>query len=238
MNNKPFRIIVKDEWRGFSQGAGSISFLNLASIGTIVSNESLRDNSIEFFCDGGLLCLYFSLISRRKIKRVSFDFTSIAHEVFRVAEDNSYTIYIVGATKSQVYEFQKKILKIYPELIITGFDSGFFESDEIIINNIFENSPDIVIAGLGAGKQEVFVNNLVKRGYEGTAFTCGGFIRQFSETKYPIYYPKFINFFKLRAFYRMYNEPHTIKRYFYSYPKNLIMISFKIIIKKIKIEYQ
>ena len=50
--------------------------------------------------------------------------------------------------------------------------------------------------------------------------TCGGFLHQTANNIK--YYPNWIDRFNLRGFYRMYDEPYLIKRYFVWYPWALI----------------
>src|SRR5690606_22825043 len=111
--------------------------------------------------------------------------------------------------------------------------NGFFSQKEEhqLIDKIKELSVDIVVAGLGAGKQEQFVLKLKRAGYQGCSFTCGGFIRQEAGSTGD-YYPDWINKMKFRAFYRMYKEPHTIKRYAIDYPKNALCFIFKVLSKR------
>jgi N-acetylglucosaminyldiphosphoundecaprenol N-acetyl-beta-D-mannosaminyltransferase len=49
------------------------------------------------------------------------------------------------------------------------------------------------------------------------------------------YYPAVINRLHLRAFYRMYREPHTIKRYLIDYPGNFLQLLAMILQRKVAI---
>lgn len=53
---------------------------------------------------------------------------------------------------------------------------------------------------------------LVKAGYQGISFTCGGFIHQTSKNEID-YYPAWGDKTNLRFVYRMWKEPHTRKRF-------------------------
>ena len=79
-----------------------------------------------------------------------------------------------------------------------------------MLDHVLKLNPDIVVCGMGTPTQELFLADLVKMGWEGNGFTCGGF---FHQTKSEInYYPNFIDRFHLRYFYRLYKEPYLIKR--------------------------
>jgi N-acetylglucosaminyldiphosphoundecaprenol N-acetyl-beta-D-mannosaminyltransferase len=49
------------------------------------------------------------------------------------------------------------------------------------------------------------------------------------------YYPEVINRLHLRAFYRMYREPHTIKRYLVDYPGNFLQLLAMLVRHKVTI---
>ncbi len=213
--------------------SGCYSFLNLASISSL-SNS--RSSGINYFCDGMLLAFLVSLLKFKKIQRVSFDFTSIANCVLNHASDNGLSVYFVGATQEEIDSFSKKISIRYPKINILGTTNGYFgEVNEIsVIESIVNLNPNIVIASLGAGKQEDFIKKIYNRVPGTILFTCGGFIRQESGKKSD-YYPVIVNKLKLRAFYRMLKEPHTIRRYFLDYPRNAVKVIFS---REIKIEIE
>ena len=80
---------------------------------------------------------------------------------------------------------------------------------------------------MGTPLQEQFLIDLQKSGWVGKGYTCGGFLHQTANGIQ--YYPKWINRLGLRAFYRMYDEPQLIKRYFIDYPQAICIIVFDII---------
>lgn len=178
-----------------------------------------------------------SILSGRRIERVSFDFTSIAGVVFEYIECSNKSMYILGANESEINHFCQKIQTRYPNLNLIGYRSGYFSPEESgqVIEQIAILKPDYVLVGLGAGKQEQFGCALREVCRTVTIFTCGGFIRQESSSS-KNYYPKLIDKLNLRAFYRMYKEPHTIRRYLFDYPRNAISFIFYHITGKIKID--
>lgn len=214
----------------------SFSFLNFSSLGSVITQID-KNRNISFFCDGILTSAFFSCILGQRIARVSFDFSSIAHSIFEHAALTNKRVYFVGASESECASFAKKISQRYPQLT-ANYRNGFWSPEEAedVSMSILKWKPDMVVAGLGAGRQEAFLQLLRAVGFTGTGFTCGGFIRQESASMVSSYYPDFVNKLNLRAFYRMINEPHTIKRYFIDYPKNLILISSLLILRKVRLE--
>ncbi|WP_085646626.1 MULTISPECIES: WecB/TagA/CpsF family glycosyltransferase [unclassified Pseudomonas] len=196
------------------------SFINFASIGSFFEQNP---SSVAYFCDGMLMSTFMSRITGRPIGRVSFDFTSIADVVLRSAEQQGKRVYFVGARQAELDLFISKIKSLYPQLSIAGYHNGYFDAAQAegIRNDICRSAADILIVGLGAGRQEQFEQDALRAGFRGVAFTCGGFIRQEALATRQ-YYPALINRLHLRAFYRMYREPHTIKRYLIDYPSNFL----------------
>ena len=76
-------INIKSQWSINSLSKGVYSFLNLASVGQFFEMDDSDSEIITFYSDGGLLCKLFKLLTGKKIQRVSFDFTSIANDVFQ-----------------------------------------------------------------------------------------------------------------------------------------------------------
>ncbi len=197
------------------------SFMNLASLSAFF--EGNQQLPISYFCDGMLMSGLVRQLTGRPVQRVSFDFTSIAEPVMQLAAAQQLRLFIVGAEAVQLEAFVHKITQRFPQLILAGWSDGYFDEAEQVqlCQSILAADSNIVIAGLGAGKQERFIADLMLQGFQGAAFTCGGFIRQEAGSQQD-YYPPLINKLGLRAFYRMYKEPHTIRRYLLDYPKNLI----------------
>lgn len=196
------------------------SFINFASIGSFFEKAP---SSVAYFCDGMLMSTFMSRVTGRTIGRVSFDFTSIAHLVLGSAEQQGKRVYFVGARQSELELFISKIKALYPHLTIAGYHNGYFNAAQAegIQADICRSEANILIVGLGAGLQEQFEQDAMRAGFRGVAFTCGGFIRQEALATRQ-YYPAVIDRLHMRAFYRMYREPHTIKRYFIDYPSNFL----------------
>lgn len=211
----------------------AFSFVNFASIGSFLKHPS---HAVAYFCDGMLMSTFMSRLTGREVGRVSFDFTSIADPVFSRAEAQGKRVYFVGARQAELELFIEKIMLRYPALQIAGHHNGYFDahSVEAIHTDICRSDTHILIVGLGAGLQERFVQNALHAGFSGVAFTCGGFIRQEAMATQQ-YYPALIDRLHLRAFYRMYREPHTIKRYLIDYPSNFCHLLAMIVRRKLSI---
>lgn len=209
------------------------SFINFASIGSFFEQPP---STVAFFCDGMLMSTFMSSVTGTTVGRVSFDFTSIADHVLGSAEQQGKRVYFVGARQAELELFIGKIKMLYPGLAIAGYHHGYFNASQAegIRADICRSQANILIVGLGAGLQEQFEQETLRAGFRGVAFTCGGFIRQEAMTTRN-YYPAVINRLHLRAFYRMYREPHTIKRYLIDYPGNFLQLLAMIVQRKVAI---
>ncbi|PWK41505.1 WecB/TagA/CpsF family glycosyltransferase [Pseudomonas sp. B21-040] len=209
------------------------SFINFASIGSFFKDTP---GTVAYFCDGMLMSAFMSQVTGRSIGRVSFDFTSIADPVLGSAEQSGKRVYFVGAHQAELELFISKIKARYPQLIIAGYHNGYFNVAQAkgIRRDICQSDANVLIVGLGAGLQEQFVQDAQRAGFHGVAFTCGGFIRQEAMATCQ-YYPEVINRLHLRAFYRMYREPHTIKRYLVDYPGNFLQLLAMLVRHKVTI---
>jgi exopolysaccharide biosynthesis WecB/TagA/CpsF family protein len=212
-----------------------VSFVNPASIGAVLDNQNIS-NEICYFVDGWLLCLVLYLLTGEKIQRVSFDYTSIAKDIFHWAEKNEKNVFFVGGTNDELQTFISKLGAVYPNTSVKchhGFIKQEYWDDVVAEIKAFDT--DLLVVGMGAGLQELFITVANNSGYQGVSFSCGGFIRQVASSENERYYPEWINLLHFRAFYRMYKEPHTIKRYFFYYPKNIITLIYRVILKKLEL---
>ncbi|WP_397448283.1 WecB/TagA/CpsF family glycosyltransferase [Pseudomonas sp. NA-150] len=211
----------------------AFSFINFASIGSFLQ----QPHSLACFCDGMLMSGFMSYVTGIPVQRVSFDFTSIADPVFRDAELKGKRMYVVGARHAELELFIAKLQERYPHLTIAGAHHGYFNASQAraVQADIRRSRVNILLVGLGAGLQERFVLDAVREGFDGVAFTCGGFIRQEATTT-GCYYPEAIDRLHLRAFYRMYREPRTIKRYLVDYPSNFLQLAGMILRHKVAID--
>ena len=182
--------------------------------------------------DGGLLVILLNLFGF-KYKRKSFDMTSLAPVVFNDAIKNNKSLYFIGSKPKVIDLAIKNIKDRFPKLNICGYRDGYINDNEIVVVLDIINSlkADYVICGMGTPLQEQFLIDLKNSGWTGKGYTCGGFLHQ---TAAGIrYYPNWVNTLGLRAFFRMYDEPKLIRRYFIDYPHAIIIIIFDLFKNKL-----
>lgn len=202
-----------------------VSFVNLYSL-SIVMNLSRENENIVYFSDGWLLSKIVSIFSKKNIERVSFDDTSLAPIIFENLISQGKNVFFLGSKKHEIKEFTDKKKKQYPQLDIAGISDGYITDVEkkYIFNEIVDLGVDIVVMGLGAGMQEKSMQQLYDCGFKGKIYSCGGYFHQTALSRSNYYYPDWVNKFHLRALYRCFKEPSTIKRYLINYPINFLVL--------------
>ena len=157
----------------------------------------------------------FKIISSLVVRR-SFDFSSLADSAFQYASKNQLKVCLIGTHPFLIGKAIQNIKEKYPTLNIVFYRDGYFKNKEDELdttNRIIAENPDIVICGMGIGKQELFLLNLRKLGWRGTGVTCGGFLHQISAGL--DYFPEWSNKYNLRWLYRLYREPNLLYTRFY-----------------------
>lgn len=206
--------------RATSSPRGVVFFLNPYTYLVLRERPDLLKKADSICFDGTILCLLFKWMGISNIHRVSFDNTSYAPILFDRAVSDNKSIALVGSEESVMAKFSEYVEKVYPGIRIVYKRNGFFDSASSIsesYDSIKHHCADIVVVGMGAGKQEEYLAGLLNSGWAGEAYTCGGFMHQTAGAGHA-YYPAWIDRYNLRFLYRMYDEPKLINRYFFDYP--------------------
>lgn len=169
------------------------------------------------FIDGMIMCWLIRILWNKKIPRLSFDMSGMATDLFsRINCNPNESIYFIGAKANEIEQSISQIQRAYPTMNIVGYRHGFFSSEMErlnVIKKIIQLNPSFVVIGMGSPIQEKFAIDLKQNGYKGNAFTCGGFLHQTKDRLN--YYPKWINKYNLRAFYRLSKEKGLFKRLYF-----------------------
>lgn len=183
--------------------------------------------------DGQFLVKMFHFFFGIKVKRRSFDMTSMAPIVFGEAEESNQKVYLIGSDEDSIKGAVGKFQKRYPKMNICGFRNGYLRSQDErqeAIETILSSNTEIVVVGMGTPRQEQFLVDLKNAGYTGTGYTCGGFFHQTASLDSSIdYYPKWADKYHLRWLYRIYDEPKLFKRYTIDYSWFLLVFMYDLI---------
>ena len=133
---------------------------------TVMSYEDEEYRNIQ---NGGALALPdggpLSSVSRKRgFKRAErVTGPDLMDEIFKISEKKGYTHYFYGSTQETLDELEKKLSIKYPNLKILGLNSPPFKKnvekeDKNKINEINNLNADFLWVGLGAPKQEIWMN--------------------------------------------------------------------------------
>tara|TARA_Y100000588_G_scaffold312403_1_gene339066 strand:+ start:3304 stop:4059 length:756 start_codon:yes stop_codon:yes gene_type:complete len=211
-----------------SKGQGNefilTTFVNPFSYNVLLAKPELVGKMDVILSDGSLHKTLHNLFNPNKVDRTSFDFSSLAGDVFSNAEENNSKVVLIGAKPGLVDIAKSNFKEMYPSLNIVLTHHGYFKDEaeqEAIIKLADSCDPDIVIVGMGTPHQEYF---LVK--YSQIAsnycqlYTCGGFIEQ-SAIKADYYHP-LIKKLGLRWLQRAVMHSHVRQRLIKDYPRFVI----------------
>lgn len=222
------KIYSKDIFRDVLNGyackrsrAFLITFVNPFSYQVLLGRNDIVDEFDAFFTDGILLqCLHNIFYPDRKVERLSFDFTSIAHDVFAHAQKQCLNVTLIGASTKEVDKAISNILVMYPLLNIVYSHCGYFsDEDEVLecLKVVSAVNTDILIVGMGTPLQEEFIIKASKQcSNVKLMFTCGGFIMQTAMRA--DYYHPIIKKLGFRWLQRMVLHKHVRQRVFKDYP--------------------
>jgi len=119
--------------------------------------------------------------------------------------------YFVGSTDEVICATVKKIQNEHPEIEIVGYQNGFLDDSDkkILEKNLQRLKPDIIFVAQGSPRQELLMDELIKKhpalymGLGGSFDIYGG-----SKKRAPILFLKL----ELEWFYRLLKEPTRIGR--------------------------
>lgn len=200
----------------------SITFVNPLNFQIILNNPTYLDTLKIFdyvFADGMLLAYISSILRKEKIQRLSGDGNSFVKEILPLLIKKKSQTCIIGTTEDAM----QKALRMFEDsgLSVSFCRNGYFKNDSErmkCIERINELNPEVIFIGMGAPQQDFMIEDIVKSGWKGLVFSCGGYLHQVADTDRTSYYPHLIDRLNLRWAFRIFKEPKKmIKRYFYDY---------------------
>ena len=127
-------------------------------------------------------------------------------------KDGSISFYFWGSKPGFAEEAKDKLEEKYPNIKILGCHTGYFKDEEekMIVDEIRNLKPDVLLVGTGAPKQEKIINKYKNEVFFKIGIGCGGSIDVLAgEVKRA---PKIFIKFHLEWFYRLLKEPKRWKR--------------------------
>ncbi len=159
----------------------------------------------------GIGIVYASRLNRVKLpERVAgYD---LVQNLFAELAKTQKTVYFLGSKPGVAEEAKARMEARYPGLRVVGCQNGYYkpEQESIIVEQIAKLSPDLLLVGLGAPRQEKFIAANKHRLNARLLIGVGGQLDGMSERvkRAPIIYQKL----GLEWFYRLVSEPKRFKR--------------------------
>ena len=177
--------------------------------------------------DGSGIKLALKLKGIKQEQIPGIDFTK---RLIEKCSENNLSIALVGAKEEVIQKTVNNLQQELQNINICYYRNGYFSDSEenSIINEICEKKPNLILAALGAPKQEIFLtkcreklNNSICIGVGGSFDVWAGYV-----ARAPEIYRKL----GCEWIYRTLNQPQRIKRIY----KTLPMFLIKVIIEALK----
>ncbi len=141
--------------------------------------------------------------------------TDLIPKLIKLSYQNKKRIFLLGAKDGIAKKAAQKLKTIYPDILISGYASGYFEKNQInIVNQVISSETDILIVGMGVPKQEIWLMENKTKLNNVCLAVAGGAILDFlaEEVKRA---PLWLQKIGLEWMFRFLQEPRRLfKRYF------------------------
>jgi len=130
-------------------------------------------------------------------------------KLIEVSALKGYSIFLLGSAPGVAEEAAENLLNRYPGLKIVGTYDGYFRDDSEVIPKIVEAEPDLLFAGLGAGRQEKWLDHHLAE-LKTVGMGIGGSLDVISGRKKRA--PEWVRAMYIEWLYRLITEPQRWKR--------------------------
>ena len=168
-------------------------------------------NSAELVIPDGIGIIKAGNILKTPLKERVAGYDLICN-LLELGKDGSISFYFFGSKPGYAEEAKQKMEEKYPNIKILGTHTGYFkpEEEEAIVNEIRSLKPDVLLVGIGAPRQEKFINKYKNEGFFKIGIGCGGSIDVLAgEVKRA---PKLFIKLHLEWFYRLLKQPSRLGR--------------------------
>lgn len=166
-------------------------------------------NGADLSMPDGIGVVYAARILGRPLKgRVpGIDFASTL--LARLAQQEG-RVFLLGSKPGVAEQAAEKLRQAYPGLVVCGTHDGYFQEDAPVIEEIQSAQPELLLVGLGAPKQELWMRKNGPATGARLAIGLGGALDVFAGVteRAPVFWQKL----GLEWLYRLFREPWRIKR--------------------------
>lgn len=138
----------------------------------------------------------------------------IVQGLFRIADRNRKTVYLLGAKEEVVSRLAERIKKEYRALTVVGYQNGYVKDKDAVFEEIRSLSPDIILVALGIPAQELLIARHYDEFDKGVFVGVGGSFDVLSGMKKRA--PAIFIRLNLEWLYRIVKEPRRFGRFYKS----------------------
>ena len=196
-----------------------LSYLNPYAYSIAKLEQDYASNLGRFdlvVCDGIGIQTAVEAVFKQTTPILSLDYSGIGHEYLQLGASHQMHLCLVGSETAVVESAAAKIKGDFPGFNKISAFSGYGTAPALAKRFILESRPGFVLAGLGMGRQESYLLDLVDSGWQGIGICVGGFFDKLAKPQ--VDYPKWAERSRLRFLGRLIREPRRLsKRYFIDY---------------------
>jgi len=190
----------------------NIHAMNVANADPLFA--SILNNSDVVFCDGYGVKLAALLSGVKLGERMTPP--DWIDPLFEACERHSLSLYVLGDEPTVAKRFVDESSRRFPSLVVAGYHHGFFdlesEENDRVVQEISDSSADIVLAGMGMPRQEMWGFKAKSRLSKGVIIAVGALFRWYTGTSRRS--PKWMTDHGLEWLGRLVQEPERVwKRY-------------------------
>lgn len=136
--------------------------------------------------------------------------------------NESKRVAFIGATHEVVESAVRNLHDEIQNLNVSFYHDGYFKDAEIVMNNLYQTKPDLVLVALGSPKQEFFIAEMKKRLPNATMIGLGGSFDVWAGHVERA--PQIYQNLGLEWLYRTIKEPKRFKRIFPTLPLFILSV--------------
>ncbi len=190
-----------------------IAYLNADCVNKCWRDKEYRDTVAAadlVYADGMGVVWASRLFGRPLPERVNAG--DLLPDLCQLSIERGFRLFFLGGEPGIAETAAEKLRQQYPGLQIVGTCHGFMESDEDVLNQIREAKPDILLVGMGAPRQELWIHKYKESLNVSVIWGVGGLLDYCAEkfTRAPVWMRKM----GMEWAYRLALEPKRLwKRY-------------------------
>lgn len=138
----------------------------------------------------------------------------IAQNLLEFLDVTGRSLFLLGATEDVLQKLICKIQKQYPGIKLLGYQNGYVQDKDAVLQKVLKLQPDVILVALGIPMQELLISRHYDEFTKGIFIGVGGAFDVLSDAKKRA--PQVFIDLNLEWFYRIISEPKRIKRFLHS----------------------